>query len=247
MFYRHVYAVCSCTPPPYPSSYRCGNGHVHDRCHTRESLTYESIAQRVLINCDFLLRLRPAISGVELPLVRQNSSRVRRLLRVKSISYAPHQGPAYPNKEPADTTHATATAASTSTSQNLKDKVRAIKSETQATKWRELRNELLSYRPDLVKQQSIPIVSLVLTFAKDTNVQSSSVAQHLEHGKRAGEGGCDGLCICMTARELCVGCLSDAAPVLYIISSIHSPLQPSVSPSSAPNVVHAGWNRSLCC
>ena len=64
--------------------FRCSAGHVQDRCLQRDTLSYDAMAERVMRNAAFLLKLRPSLaSSASLRLQRLNSMRVKKILRVQ--------------------------------------------------------------------------------------------------------------------------------------------------------------------
>ena len=81
--------------------YKCTAGHVNERCVERDTQPYESMAERVMANCQFLLKLRPSLaSSAQMQLQRLNSMRVRKILRVRPPlpSASPEPSPQYENE-----------------------------------------------------------------------------------------------------------------------------------------------------
>ena len=81
--------------------FKCTAGHVNERCVERDTQPYEAMAERVMSNCQFLLKLRPSLaSSTQLQLQRLNSMRVRKILRVRPPlpSASPEPSPQYENE-----------------------------------------------------------------------------------------------------------------------------------------------------
>jgi hypothetical protein len=78
--------------------YKCAAGHITDKSIEKEKFSYEELAERVLKNCFFLLKLKS--SGVvatqpSFSMMRQNSQRMKKLLKVKphELQYSPSPSP----------------------------------------------------------------------------------------------------------------------------------------------------------